>query len=205
MLFSSFVILHALTKLWCFKNFWMPLITNYHTSQRKYLYHFINYYYHYCYRLPLRRRVGYAQQAMIATLTRFFKSLLLGLSSVISRALCFLNRKRRNSGAILPTHIQDADVNIPTHVLSDNFQNHSPSNDALVSRCFANSLLYIFGTSYMLEKYFYALKVKLNCFIHSPHSQQNVLPSSLILAILYYLCIIVDHVLNQVCYVVHNQ
>ncbi|XP_067928044.1 receptor-binding cancer antigen expressed on SiSo cells-like [Watersipora subatra] len=71
---------------------------------------------------------------MIATLTRFFKSLLLGLSSLISRALCFLNRKRRNSGAILPTHIQDADVNIPTHVLSDNFQNHSPSNDALLSQ-----------------------------------------------------------------------
>ena len=70
---------------------------------------------------------------MIAAGARLLQSMLLGFLALFKRALCFLSRKRRNSGAILPTHVQNTDVNIPTQVLSDGFQHPSFTDEYEVS------------------------------------------------------------------------
>ena len=59
---------------------------------------------------------------MIAAVKRLFSSVFVGVLALCKRAMCFLNRKRRDSGTILPTHIQDVNHDIPTQVLSNNFE-----------------------------------------------------------------------------------
>lgn len=59
---------------------------------------------------------------MITAVGKLVKSMFVGFLALFKRALCFLSRKRRNSGSILPTHIQQSTLDMPTQVLSNNFE-----------------------------------------------------------------------------------
>lgn len=73
-------------------------------------------------KLSLLAYCRYYNARMIGALGRFIKSLIVGFIALFKRALCFLQRKRRDSGTILPTHIQETSIDMPTQVLSSNFE-----------------------------------------------------------------------------------
>lgn len=47
---------------------------------------------------------------MIAAIGRYLQSMFMVIMGLFKRAMCFLNRKRRDSGSILPTHVKDSEV-----------------------------------------------------------------------------------------------
>ena len=91
---------------------------------------------------------------MIAAIGRLLQSFVFGILALFKRALCFLNRKRRDSGSILPTHIQNVDSSIPTQVLPASFeipeQHSNPIQDDQVQLVLIHVTI-LFLTIFLLE------------------------------------------------------
>lgn len=98
---------------------------------------------------------------MITAVGKLVKSMFVGFLALFKRALCFLSRKRRNSGSILPTHIQQSTLDMPTQVLSNNFEiPPSPVDHSshVVCDCIFTTkvYLYLFQVSNMIKVSLYA-------------------------------------------------